>query len=532
MGAIFCDKPRRKTTSSMYYFKSLSNDARLEDQSSPKAKILLKFSFRATESSISSYNLKVMISQSKEEFISIFEDQSKIISSEYKQYEPIAPTHVFCKSAFIDYYFEKSQNLKICFFRDGAIDDLRLTVGKVMGSKNQLLLLNTKFGELYVKGISLSSEVGNEKKVFKFGCRLKLSIISKEPIYYSLSSQGNLLYSSESSPAINKHVSFKDSTFPFELFTQGLNSIIDIEVFNDFNEKLGHFSQNLEYLTMYDRNTDPKLSSKLDAKLALDVPSIDAFYKGSIDVEYQFLDYLRAGMQISLMIGIDFTASNGEPYKPNSLHYFKDNLGSPYEQAIRACGDIVAYYDYDQLFPVFGYGALVGGSTNVNHCFPINFQPDPNINGIDSIISSYRDCVRKITLYGPTNFAPILSQCLKIIRYETNKRVYFILMIITDGAICDLQPTVDQLVLGSELPLSIIIIGVGDGDFTSMDFLDADVTPLTDSRGNKSKRDLVQFVPFNKYARNIEKLAEEVLAEIPLQVVEYYKQKGISPSSL
>lgn len=530
MGNIFCEKPKRKNNNSTYYFKALSNDTKLEDQSSPKAKILLKFSMRGGDIRESKLSLKLMISQSNEGFKNIFEDQSQTVSIDYKQYEPMTPNHIFAKSAFIDYFFEKSQNLRITICQDGSIEEVNATVGKIMGSKNQILTLTTSFGDLYVRGISLSSEEGNEKKVFKFGCRMRLSYISQDNVYYSLSSQGNLLYSSESAPVKNKHISFMECSFPFELFPLGLNSIVDIEVFNEFNEKIGQFSQNLEYLTMYDRSTEPKLIPKLDTSKVSNT-SIETYFKGSIEIEYQFLDFLRAGMQISLIIGIDFTASNGEPYKSNSLHYFNESVRSPYEQAIRACGDIVAYYDYDQLFPVFGYGALVGGTSSVNHCFPINFQSDANINRIDNIIYQYRECVKKITLYGPTNFAPLLNTCLNIIRSETNNRVYFILMIITDGAICDLQPTIDQLVIGSELPLSVIIIGVGDGDFSSMDILDADVTPLVDSRGNKSKRDLVQFVPFNKYARNIEKLAEEVLYEIPFQVVEYYKQKGITPKN-
>ena len=58
-------------------------------------------------------------------------------------------------------------------------------------------------------------------------------------------------------------------------------------------------------------------------------------------------------MQINLTIGIDFTGSNGDPTQLNSLHYISQDLNQ-YEKAIRACGDIVAYYDYDQLFPVYG----------------------------------------------------------------------------------------------------------------------------------------------------------------------------------
>lgn len=55
---------------------------------------------------------------------------------------------------------------------------------------------------------------------------------------------------------------------------------------------------------------------------------------------------------------------------------------------------------------------------------------------------------------------------------------YTILLIITDGIISDLQKTIDQVVYGSELPLSIIIVGVGGADFSAMDELDADETPL------------------------------------------------------
>ena len=34
-----------------------------------------------------------------------------------------------------------------------------------------------------------------------------------------------------------------------------------------------------------------------------------------------FVDFLRGGWAISLSVAIDFTASNGEPVDPKSLHY-------------------------------------------------------------------------------------------------------------------------------------------------------------------------------------------------------------------
>ena len=105
-------------------------------------------------------------------------------------------------------------------------------------------------------------------------------------------------------------------------------------------------------------------------------------------------------------------------------------------------------------------------------------------------------------------------------------------MILTDGVLEDLQETIDILVDASLLPLSVIIIGIGDADFSQMDILDGDETPLTSSKGKKRKRDIVQFVPFNKYQYNIEELSMEVLAEIPRQIVEYYQFKDLNPEKI
>ena len=45
---------------------------------------------------------------------------------------------------------------------------------------------------------------------------------------------------------------------------------------------------------------------------------------------------------------------------------------------------------------------------------------------------------------------------------------YYILLIITDGLINDIDATIDEIVRASSLPISIIIVGVGDEDFSSM----------------------------------------------------------------
>ena len=58
-----------------------------------------------------------------------------------------------------------------------------------------------------------------------------------------------------------------------------------------------------------------------------------------------------------------------------------------------------------------------------------------------------------------------------------------------------MEKTIDLIVSATELPLSIIIVGVGEADFTNMNRLDGD-NGLFNSKGQKARRDIVQFVPF------------------------------------
>ena len=136
-------------------------------------------------------------------------------------------------------------------------------------------------------------------------------------------------------------------------------------------------------------------------------------------------------------------------------------------------------------------------------------------------------------LYGPTYFSEILSaingRCenMEVSNYH---QAYQILLIITDGIINDMEKTIDEVVRGSDLPLSIVIVGVGDADFESMDTLDADVNPLYSQKYRRyMSRDIVQFVPFREFKNDTFKLAKETLQEIPGQVVGYFQKRGIHP---
>jgi hypothetical protein len=55
--------------------------------------------------------------------------------------------------------------------------------------------------------------------------------------------------------------------------------------------------------------------------------------------------------------------------------------------------------------------------------------------------------------------------------------------------------------------MSLIIVGIGNGDFGIMHELDDDDCLMVDSKGNRTTRDLVQFVEFNKFKNNGVELA-------------------------
>lgn len=92
--------------------------------------------------------------------------------------------------------------------------------------------------------------------------------------------------------------------------------------------------------------------------------------------------------------------------------------------------------------------------------------------------------------------------------------MYEVLLLLTDGVIHDMPQTKELIVQASNLPCSIIIIGVGTADFGQMEELDADGTFLKAPSGKIASRDCVQFV---EYREAIKKgnLAEQVLKELP-----------------
>ncbi|XP_026913669.1 copine-5 isoform X2 [Panthera pardus] len=256
----------------------------------------------------------------------------------------------------------------------------------------------------------------------------------------------------------------------------------------------------------------------------------------AVESECTFLDYIKGGTQINFTVAIDFTASNGNPSQSTSLHYMSPYQLNAYALALTAVGEIIQHYDSDKMFPALGFGAKLPPDGRVSHEFPLNGnQENPSCCGIDGILEAYHHSLRTVQLYGPTNFAPVVTHVARTAAAVQDGSQYSVLLIITDGVISDMAQTKEAIVNAAKLPMSIIIIGVGQAEFDAMVELDGDDVRIS-SRGKLAERDIVQFVPFRDYVDrtgnhvlSMARLARDVLAEIPDQLVSYMKSQGIRP---
>lgn len=241
----------------------------------------------------------------------------------------------------------------------------------------------------------------------------------------------------------------------------------------------------------------------------------------------QVVDALaQAGLESSnLIVGVDFTKSNEwtgkNSFHGRSLHHISDTL-NPYEHAISIIGSTLSNFDDDNLIPCYGFG---DASTHDRDVF--SFYPDDRpCNGFPEALKRYRELVPHVRLAGPTSFAPIIEMAMTIV--EKSGGQYHVLLIIADGQVTrsvdtdvgrlspQEQMTVDAMVKASELPLSIVLVGVGDGPWDMMKEFDDNIPARS--------FDNFQFVNFTEImSKNLPQQRKEAefalraLMEIPLQ---------------
>ena len=428
---------------------------------------------------------------------------------------------IFEKFLLCEFFFERQQNLIITLKKNNYQININTTLGSIIGINHCTFKHKINENEYLMIKAENVAQIDESLKI-DFSLKEKNSsknFFVENKYLFIITNNSQKLYQSE---YIHNNGAFNPINIPIAL----LKPYYTINFYNSRNQLIATINETL---------TDKYLQKNKPSKLIPINNYLFLYDNSTITKKATFIDYINAGVKIALSIGIDFTGSNGHPLDDGTLHSIKDGKSNDYEKAIISCGNIVAPYDYDQLFQVYGFGAIIKSSISdkASMCFAINLKDNPDIYTIDNVIKTYHDIIKKdkLTFAGPTEFTPIIK---KVISRMITKNIleYHILMILTDGVIDDLQDTIDILVEASSLPLSVIIIGIGNEDFSKMEVLDGDEVPLKSRSGKIRTRDIVQFVPFSKFQNDAKKLSMEVLAEIPRQMIEYFQFKNLSPNKL
>ncbi|XP_076059086.1 uncharacterized protein LOC143035869 isoform X1 [Oratosquilla oratoria] len=181
-------------------------------------------------------------------------------------------------------------------------------------------------------------------------------------------------------------------------------------------------------------------------------------------------------------------------------------LLNPYQRVILALGHVLHPFTHGS--PIHAYG--FGDSTTQDHdVFPFSAN-DAGCKDFKEVLTKYTEVVARVTLSGPTSFAPLIRRAVKHVKATGE---YHVLVIIADGQMDDEDETVSAMVEASCVALSIIMVGVGDGPWELMEDFD-DCLP-------DRYFDNFQFVDFHRAAKNgtspETSFALQALMEVPDQ---------------
>ncbi|EGT59243.1 hypothetical protein CAEBREN_28449 [Caenorhabditis brenneri] len=221
----------------------------------------------------------------------------------------------------------------------------------------------------------------------------------------------------------------------------------------------------------------------------------------------------KAGLETTnLIFGIDYTASNKyqgeESFGGRSLHTIHPHVKNPYQQVITILGRTLAPFAGQGKLGVYGFGDAKTGDWSV-----FNLKGEGDCRSLDEVLNVYNTVTPNVALSGPTNFAPLIYQAMETCQ---KSRDYHILVIIADGQVTNERATRRAIVQACQHPLSIIVVGVGDGPWDMMRIFDESLP--------KRPWDNFHFVEFHdiiKKSTSLEdgdvKVAVQSLLEIPDQ---------------
>ena len=457
-----------------------------------------------------------------------YKNSRKIEKKKIGQTESKAPSKDkiinFESDIIIPFHFSQSQPLEF-LIKDMHIDDVVIstTLGHIVGSLRQTFRETLENGIIFEVRAILNDVLNRE---CAFYIEVSGALVGMK-IGYSITSLGNqydpinnLVYESEILEN-NKLVKFNESIIPISELSADDNlddNIIQIE-FKDMlhSNELGKYKNSINQL--FGKVIDFDLAGNKKAKIICKRINF-----------HSLLEYLERDLHIATTLFIDFS----EIGEANTHHVLKEE--SIFENLMRNFLDILEPYNEDQFFHIYGYGFQLKKPEKKEYdpnMFPLTQKVEfPSVPSKE-IKKFYNNFLKAIKFdKSKTNINLIIKKFNDIIKEDIDDydiREYNILLLFANNDIIDEKEFVKDIIFSSTLPISIIIVGLGKGPYTKIEYIEKNFLDIVDYEGNKPQRKCIKFVSFIKNKKNVQNTVKNSLIDIPNEMIEYLGIKNIEP---
>ena len=263
-------------------------------------------------------------------------------------------------------------------------------------------------------------------------------------------------------------------------------------------------------------------------------------------------EYLDGGLRFKCMVAVDFTSANGSPSSSEGLHFLGEPgsgsvVSNPYAATLAVLTSVVQKLNGNRGFPAYGFGGTPAGSKSSPGLFslkaPADASSDAMVGDASELVDAYRAAVSSVTPVSTRNYVPVLRAALERVAAEgplsQQNQHYTLVALLTCGPMDDVEATVQELLTATQLPVTVLIVGVGPDEatieqrFVGVRALDEQLAGLHNKKV-MAVRDNVTFIPMPANAPRVDSAAG--LASVALtsgcdQLVNYMQMKEVQPGS-
>jgi len=308
-------------------------------------------------------------------------------------------------------------------------------------------------------------------------------------------------------------INFQTKLFYTFKFEKRQKLVITTTTTQYFKSSKGNDSYDYERITVFSSlilSKGGKYERKISSNYNSETISIQIEKEKNENKEKYLFDYLKQGIRLSCAISLDFSKKGKSVMK--EIKEYNLNI-------LKHIFQILQVYTRDHFFHPSGFGARITKS-NIS----IFNEEKPNYN-IDELIKDYKNFLEHSDIIpeGEIILSPLIKQIIDDIYSSYKPNNYNVLFILLSGEVDkkDQKSLINSLILSSHLPFSIIVIGVGNQDFSAVKEL-FNLNNKYSSEGMPKNRDNIIFATMKNKSESIYTL-EYCLKELRKQMIEFYQ---------